>query len=310
MVSMGELRDLANLSKLIWKMNRKQEFGFSFNVADRCPIGCDCYWRAQRRVKELSDDQVIKFFNEKKEKGYLIVTLVGGEPYVRPELLEKITPIIPANWLVTSGTTPLRKFPCTTHFVSVDGVNAETHDAVRKSSGLYNRIIKNISRARAAWQIFPIYIHTVLNTKNQNQVREILRTWLSNGLADGVVFSTHTPIKGAGDSTLRLSRFERINIVKELQRCKDEFGDFLVNTKAMIRFLHPDFTDSQNPTKCGTAHFVPSFDASGGRMKQCILSEKADCTQCGCVITTMIETVRHFPPDLSSLRSLAKLRTN
>ncbi len=112
---MISLQDVGNFSKLLWKIGRGQEFGFSFNVADRCPIGCDCYWRAQARVNELSDDEVVEFFYQMKKRGYLLVTLVGGEPYVRPELLEKITPIIPANWLVTSGTTPLRMFPKTTH---------------------------------------------------------------------------------------------------------------------------------------------------------------------------------------------------
>ncbi len=77
---------------------------------------------------------------------------------------------------------------------------------------------------------------------------------------------------------LCLLEIERIRIVEKLLRCKNEFGDFLVNTNAMIQVLHPDVTVHQTPATCGVARFVPSFDAAGVRMKQCILSEKADCT--------------------------------
>ena len=51
---------------------------FSFEVADRCPVNCNCYWRAQERVKELSDEEVITFFKQKRKEGYLQANLVGG----------------------------------------------------------------------------------------------------------------------------------------------------------------------------------------------------------------------------------------
>ena len=83
-------------------------YTFSFNISDRCPIGCQCYWRAQARVQELNDDAVIDFFEKKRSEGYVFATIVGGEPYVRPDLLSKVAGIIPLNWVVTSATTPLR----------------------------------------------------------------------------------------------------------------------------------------------------------------------------------------------------------
>lgn len=303
------LKEVARLTKLFQKIWTNKEFGFSFNVADRCPIGCDCYWRAQARVKELSDDEAVEFFHTMKERGYLLATLVGGEPYVRPGLLAKLTPIMPANWLVTSGTSPFQRFPKTTHFVSIDGASAETHDDVRKSSGLYLRILRNLERVRGGGELFPAFIHTVINSRNQTEVRQILEVWRTNGLADGVIFSTHTPIKNSMDDRLRLTRDERVAVVATLLGCKDEFGDFLVNTPTMIRAFRPDATALQTPATCGTARYVPSFDAAGKRIKQCILSEKADCTQCGCVVTAIMETVIHFPPKLDSLRVLKRLRT-
>jgi len=65
---------------------------------------------------------------------------------------------------VTSGTTPLRWFPRTTHMISIDGKDAATHNTVRQSAGLFERIETHLSRARAQWRgEFPAFAHCVLN---------------------------------------------------------------------------------------------------------------------------------------------------
>lgn len=184
-------------------------FAFSFNVSDRCPINCDCYWRAQARVKEFTDEQVVAFFEEKRAEGYVHVNLIGGEPYVRPALLEKIADIIPFAWLVTSGTTPLRRLRHTTQVISIDGATAETHDRVRKSKGLFDRIQKNTKRAKEEG-VEPIFLNSVLNAINYREIEGILDGWRASGLANGVLINTMTPIKGSGDDGMRLSRDQRI----------------------------------------------------------------------------------------------------
>ena len=282
-----------------WKrVSRELPIGFSFNLSDRCPIGCDCYWRAQGRVTEMSDEAVITFFKTKRDEGFQHVTIVGGEPYVRPKLLERVTPIIRSSWVVTSGTTPLLALPHTTHFISIDGADAETHNAIRKSKGLFERILQHLAAARSG-ATFPAYIHSVLNAKNYLQierllrvwkVERLLRVWKENELVDGVLFSTMTPIKQSGDASLRLQPPERIWIVRELHRVEKIFGKFLCMSPQMIAALHPDRTATQTPENCATAQRILSYDASGARIQQCILSEKADCSECGCVITSMVDT--------------------
>ena len=279
-----------HLFVLVKGMHRRSLLGlpyaFSFNISDRCPVGCNCYWRAQARVTELSDEAVVSFFQQKRSEGYVHANIVGGEPYVRPELLSKVAGIIPFNWVVTSGTTPLRRLKNTTHIVSIDGGNSQTHDSVRKMKGLYARILNNLGKARARGD-FPTIIHTTLNAENYREMAAILATWSSNGLADGIMFSTITPIKGAGDETVRLLREQRIWIVNELLRLRKQYSGFVCMTEGMINRLHPDHTEQLNPAVCDTARWIESYDAAGNRIPQCILSEKADCKKCGCVVTTM-----------------------
>jgi sulfatase maturation enzyme AslB (radical SAM superfamily) len=294
--------------KAFMKIARGEKFGFSFNLADRCPVGCNCYWRAMNRVPELDDDSVVEFFEAQKREGKVHVTIVGGEPYVRPGLLKRVTPIMPGNWVVTSGTTPLLVLPQTTHFISIDGMDSATHDRVRRMPGLYDRILKNLATIRKTGE-FPAFIHTVLNAVNFRQAESILRTWMDNGLADGVIFSTITPISGGNDAELQLDHGKQKAVIEELLMLKKRYGDFLCMTKEMIEMFDPDLMAERTPANCGTAKFVDSFDASGKSIPQCILSDKADCSRCGCVITTMVETFTRFPPSLGTLKLLTRFYT-
>jgi molybdenum cofactor biosynthesis enzyme MoaA len=317
-MNLSSIADVPNLARLLYRGVSGKEVGFSFNVAERCPVGCQCYWRERLErmealgrdlaAEEMTDEAAVMFFQDMHDRGYLLATLVGGEPYVRPDLLAKLTPIIPANWLVTSGTTPLRRFPRTTHFVSIDGADAETHNTIRRSKRLFERIERNLDRIRSEGD-FPAFAHTVLNAWNLHQIGGILEWGTTTNLVDGVMFSTMTPIRGSGDDLLRLSHEQREEVVRELVRQKEHYGDFLLNTNEMIERFHPDFTANQTPESCGTARHVASFDGSGERIGQCILGENADCTQCGCVITAMMETT--FPrPHLGTIKMLATLRAS
>ena len=175
--------------------------GASVNVSERCPIDCECYWRKRviddlgikgkmlpimaGKALEMSDEKMISFFHDLANQGMLLVNMLGGEPYVRAELLTKLAGILPWSWVTTSGTTPLRKLTRTTHFISIDGKDAETHDYIRRSNGLFDRIIKNVSDARRKYSPFPVFIHSVLNAKNYHQIDDIINFWKSNGLCFG-----------------------------------------------------------------------------------------------------------------------------
>jgi MoaA/NifB/PqqE/SkfB family radical SAM enzyme len=228
----------------------------------------------------------VAFFQKMRSEGYVQVNMIGGEPYVRPQLLKRLAGILPWGWVVTSGTTPLMRLVRTTHIVSIDGADAKTHDSVRGMPGLYDRILKNLSAARAGGD-FPAGIHTTVNARNCAGLSEVIRTWSSNGLVDGIMISTMTPIKGSPDERLVLSRQQRIRVVDELLRLKGEFGRFIWMTPAMIQRLHPDHTMGMRPELCESARLVPAFDAAGRRIDQCVLSVQADCTQCGCWVTTL-----------------------
>ncbi len=303
------LADLPKLLRVVARVSRGRPIGFSFNVSDRCPVNCNCYWRAMGRVSELSPDDMVAFFEERAREGFIHVNMVGGEPYVhlKSDLLERLAATMPSVWITTSGVTPLKHIPNVLHFISIDGADAETHDRVRGFPGLYDRIVKHLTDARAKGP-FPACLHVTLNSQNYEQVCQILRVWRNNGLVDGVAFSTHTPIREADDDWLRLSDEQSEDLVADLLRCKQEFGEFLLNTPAMIRRLLPKNMRKQTPDNCPTARFVRSYHADGSRIEQCIFTEKGDCSGCGCAVNIALESIPlSLEFDLQSARMLRKI---
>jgi MoaA/NifB/PqqE/SkfB family radical SAM enzyme len=271
----------------IWSFVRGRPFAFSINVSNMCPLGCECYWRiggeaAKGKEIQMTEDQMVTFFHEMRSRGFVGVYMIGGEPYTRPGLLERLDGILPVGHVVTSGTTPLRHLRHTVHHISIDGADAETHNAVRRSSGLYERIIRNLTRARESFSPFPAHIHVVLNSINYRQIGEILAVWSENGLADKMWVSTLTPI-GEADRELRLTTQQRNWIVDTLHSLKKQYKGFLGNSEAILDILRPDYTQHLTPESCNLARFVWSLDASGQRIDQCVFGPQADCSQCGCV---------------------------
>jgi sulfatase maturation enzyme AslB (radical SAM superfamily) len=289
------------------KIAKRNPFSFSFNISDRCPVGCDCYWRAQARVLEMTDEAVCDFFVSMRNRGFKHATLIGGEPYVRAALLEKVTPIMQYNWVVTSGTTPLRQLPKTTHMISIDGKDPETHDRIRVMPGLFNRIVGNLKQARTKWPgSFPAFGHSVLNSTNYRQIKDILYFWKENTLLDGILFSVAAPILGTSSSHLRpLSSDELRWVHDELLQQKKTFKDFLRMSIQMIDHLHPDMVRRQIASRCKTSTLVESFHADGTKIDQCVLSSKADCSGCGCVITGFLDGI--YGADLQTLRLLSQV---
>ena len=301
------IEGLITITPGLWNLVKGKPLLFSINVSNVCPISCDCYWRiggeeAKGKEIQMTEEEMTAFFYEMKAQGFICVFMIGGEPYTRPVLLEKLAGIIPLSVVVTSGTTPLRYLKDTAHHISIDGADAETHNRVRKSQGLYERIIKNLTKARQSFSPFPVYLHVVLNRINYGQVGEILRVWSENGLTDGVSVSTMTPI-GEADRELRLTPDQLYWIVETLHQLKTEYRGFLTNTEVMIDMLRPDFMQHLTPERCKSARYFWAYDASGQRIKQCIFGPEADCSQCGCYMTTLAESLGTFKGLIANLQA-------
>ncbi len=120
----------------------------SVDVNNVCNLHCShCYWWLNRKndSEDLSaQDWRIIIKNTFKKQQIFVVTLVGGEPTMRPDIIEAFCEEMPRRiCVVTNGTFPLRRFEkLYFYWISLDGTE-EIHDKIR-GKGSYSTTKQNI----------------------------------------------------------------------------------------------------------------------------------------------------------------------
>lgn len=106
----------------------------------------------------LTLDQSRRLIAEAQKLGVSLVTFVGGEPLLRPDLAEIIRAVdkdLSATLLFTNGALlaeraqTLRRAGLDSVFVSIDSADPVEHDRFRGFAGLFARAVEGIKRAKA-----------------------------------------------------------------------------------------------------------------------------------------------------------------
>src|ERR671925_33387 len=118
----------------------KQPMYGSVDVNNVCNLHCThCYWWLNRKEEEqdMSVEDWRRIIREKFNKQHIFVTtLVGGEPTLRPDILEVFCEMMPKRvCVVTNATFPLKRYDgLYFYWVSMDGTEA-VHDSMRGKGG-------------------------------------------------------------------------------------------------------------------------------------------------------------------------------
>ena len=148
----------------------------------RCPfrcLHCDLPILSQKR-NELTFEEITTFFSRSKVLAALPVSIAGGEPFIRPDLvdiLDFLTRRDHAVFVTTNGwyldrmrrLADLPRTDLITIGVSIDGVG-ETHDAIRRK-GSFERVGQALEIARAAG--CQVQVNTVVQPENLATVEAI-----------------------------------------------------------------------------------------------------------------------------------------
>lgn len=279
-------------------------FGFpnntfgSVDVTSDCNLRCEhCYFFEQDRVAQWSLEQWREKFERMKAEGFRFYqcTWVGGEPLLRPELVELGRRYFKFNTITTNGSLPLPDWKDVSWCISVDG-GRDYHDRFRNSPGLYQTIKDNIRQSEGQ----RITIAYCITRQNCADIEESLAEWYQNPKVRNMVFSFYTPIRGLDDD-LWLDWPEKDRMLDRLMELKEQYGDFMVNSKRALGLMKSD--KAGNVTgNCLFAIKSFAFDTAGGAKKPCMLGPKADCDRCGCIVPFFLRSLTDRKLVLNDLR--------
>ena len=263
----------------------------SADIINVCNLHCThCYWWLNRKEnEELTVEQWKQVIDEKfKRQHVFIITLVGGEPTLRPDVIELFVKEFPKRVsVVTNGTYPLKRYKdLYFYWVSVDGTE-EVHDTIR-GKGAYASTRKNIidyveNNGEKAWK--DIWISMTINSQNYKTVKDVIDQWYDH--INKIGFQFHTPF-AKGDPLWLPFGPERTKVVDDLIALKDQYDDdYIINPKSQLELMKKNWGGK------GTTHVycptwaILSVDHMGREKRPCCIgsAEKNSmapiCEDCG-----------------------------
>jgi Fe-coproporphyrin III synthase len=226
--------DMGNIIRLIkatyrlifaytkYKLTKKVDtVSVAIDITSMCDLRCKhCYLfrdetepYSMSRRKQLTDEEWLARIDKMKKEHPSIVhaTWVGGEPFIRKDLLKKATSKFLLNWVATNGTLtfPEDLNDNTTFVVSIDGPE-RYHDEIR-GQGMFSIAFENVQKTNAR-----VYSHSVINRINQDGIEE-MTGHLRGTRIRGVRFSFYTPEYNTEDP-LWLKPEERTKSLRDCMR--------------------------------------------------------------------------------------------
>ena len=271
--------------------DKRSPFYGSADIINVCNLHCThCYWWLNRKEnEELTVEQWKEIINTKfKNNHVFIITLVGGEPTLRPDVIELFVKEFPKRVsIVSNGTYPLKKYKdLYFYWISVDGTQ-EVHDTIR-GKGAYASTRKNIldyveKNGDYAWK--DIWISMTINSLNYKTVPDVIEEWYD--YANKIGFQFHTPFT-KGDPLWLPFGPERTKVVDDIISKIDKYDDqYIINPKSQLELMKKNWGGKgTTPIDCPTWAIL-SVDHMGREKKPCCIgsAEKNSmapiCEDCG-----------------------------
>jgi sulfatase maturation enzyme AslB (radical SAM superfamily) len=266
----------------------------SADIINICNLHCShCYWWLNRKDEnqDLSAEDWRQMIRKTFKKQHLfVVTLVGGEPTMRPDIIDVFCQEMPRRvCVVTNGNFPLKRFEnLYFYWISLDGTQ-KAHDSIR-GEGSYAKTKKSVleyikgppRNGKPAWK--DIWVTMTINSLNYSTVNDLIGEW--KGIVNKIGFQFHTPFMKGDPLWLEFGEL-RNNIVDELIRLRRKYPHFVINSEKQLSLMRGNWGGTgTTPVQC-PSWAILSLDHMG-RIKQpcCIGSAdtkalKPICEDCG-----------------------------
>jgi len=268
-------QDFLNVGVMGWP----KEGMISIDVTYRCNLSCThCYFRTQGYDSELTVDQWLGWLENRRSQGYplLICGWLGGEPFLRRDLLEKGLPYFKANTVFTNGTFELGPADSCTFVVSVPALRSQYASITGADAKTFDRV-----RTHADRKDLRVFVSFCVTKPTLSLIPQVLEEWAKTAV-QGVYFEFYTPMRG-DDLRLWVDWESRDRVISQLLAFKRTYGDFIANTRQELMLQKSDnFRAVVND--CPFDRIGASFDPMGRRKLPCAVGPEADCSRCGCIL--------------------------
>ncbi|MFZ3074437.1 MAG: radical SAM protein [Minisyncoccales bacterium] len=237
-------------------INLKGPLTVGLDITNRCNLRCrHCYANAtfDSKIPDIPLKKILSILDELNELGTCLVSLAGGEPLIRNDLLS-ITRAIKERgmmlFLNTNGqlltekyAQDLKKNGVDHMEISIDGLE-NNHDAIR-GHGSFKKAIEGFKNAKKAG--IDTGIMTVISRQNMGDVDRLIKLFYGLGAA-GIGFIRFKPVgRGKDLKDLELSPLERKSLIEKIYEQKILFDSKNFNIKVetplsiLVAQKYPDF---------------------------------------------------------------------
>ena len=295
MTMLGKLAQVKKDAHFALGILQKKPFQVLLQLTNRCNMKCsfcDFWPNGVPRDRELSTADYVRLADELAELGCFLVSIEGGEPFIRQDLIEivrafgkKHIPILYTNgWFVTEPNARALFDAGLVHAcVSIDYPDAARHDAKRVLPGAFDRAVRalDLFRDASARKDKQVHVMTVLMEDNWRDMEALLQlskahgvghqtTLLSiSGFRRGKSLSNGMPDKAIAQHLLDLwHRYPHLHFFREYFAQMESFldGGAMPPCRAGVHSFNVDHVGNVSPC-------IEKIDTVVGNVKQASLTE-------------------------------------
>lgn len=227
------IKTIKNQIKALKKRKIQKQFGVNVppflitSITNRCNLSCaGCYAQSlqPKSVKEISIERYKLLFEESKTLGVSTILLAGGEPFMRPDIInltkefpEIIFPVFTNGTQVDENTiSELEKNKNVIPIISIEGKATETD--TRRGSGIYEKVMKNFSILKNRSLFWGVSITTTSQNIALVTSKSFIRD-LTNLGCKIFFFVEYVPVKN-NTSELCLATNQKQTLIEEVDKFK------------------------------------------------------------------------------------------
>lgn len=246
-------------------------FQVVWNLSRACNMKCvHCYEDAGNKDKdELNEQQVIEGLEIMSRAGVTSIAFSGGEPTVHPHIQKFISSADDLGMFVamaTNGYILSREKECSKYIdnglkfvqISVDGLQAETHDSFRRVNGAWNKAIKAVENC-VNTDLF-VEVATTVTEHNVQEIPEMIDMMRDLGVDWFMIYNFIPTGNGENIAQMDLSPKKRLKLLETAYN-ENEEGEMQVLSTAPQYAMVAESLVSNDNTVIPTHFSNPEYNS-------------------------------------------------